>query len=369
MIPFLDLKRINAQYREELIQAFCRIVDSGSFIGGKELEDFEKDFSQYCGVNYCIGVGNGLDALKLIFKAYIEIRKLKKNDEIIVPANTYIASILSITENQLTPVLVEPKIGTYNIDPDLIENSITPNTKAIMVVHLYGQMAEMNQINLIAKKHNLLVIEDSSQAHGAEKDGCKVGSFGDASGFSLYPGKNLGAIGDAGIITTNDQVLTNTLKSLRNYGSQKKYYNLYKGVNSRLDTVQAAILSIKLKYLELETNKRRIIADHYLKKITNPNIILPSISNPLINKSHVWHLFVIRTKHRDKLANYLLNNDIQTIIHYPIPPHKQKAFLEWNNKSLPITEKIHAEVLSLPISSVQSIDDTNKIINTLNKWE
>ena len=369
MIPFLNLKKINAQYREELIQSFSRILDSGSYIGGKELEDFEKDFSKYCGVNYCIGVGNGLDALKLIIKAYIEIGKLKKNDEIIVPANTYIASILSITENQLMPILVEPKISTYNIDPDLIEKAITTNTKAIMVVHLYGQMAEMNKINLIAKKHNLLVIEDSSQAHGAEKEGYKVGNWGDASGFSFYPGKNLGAIGDAGIITTNDQELMNTLKSLRNYGSQKKYHNLYKGVNSRLDPVQAAILRVKLKHLDLETNKRRIIADHYLKNIENPNIILPSISNPLIDKFHVWHLFVIRTKHRDKLAKYLLNNDIQTIIHYPIPPHKQKAFSEWNNKSFLITEKIHDEVLSLPISSVQSIDDTSKIINFLNKWD
>lgn len=369
MIPFLDLKKINAQYRNEILESFNKFIDSGIYIGGEELENFEQEFANYCGTKYCIGVANGLDALTLILKSYIEIGKLKKNDEIIVPSNTYVASILSISANQLIPILVEPKIETYNIDPDLIEKAITPNTKAIMAVHLYGQLADMKNINLIAKKHNLLVFEDSSQAHGAEDAGCRAGNWGHASGFSLYPGKNLGALGDAGVVTTNDEKISDLIIGLRNYGSKKKYHNLYKGINSRLDPVQAIILRIKLKYLEKETHKKRLIVENYLKNIENQEIILPKISDCLNNKSHVWHHFVIRTKNRDKLQKYLLNNGIQTLIHYPIPPHKQKAYKEWNNISLPITEKIHDEVLSLPLSSVQHIDDTKKIIDYLNKWK
>jgi len=369
MVPFLDLKKINAQYRDEIMQSVSKFIDSGTYIGGKEIEYFEQEFANYCGTRYCIGVANGLDALTLILKSYIEIGKLKKNDEIIVPANTYVASILSISANQLIPKLVEPKIETYNIDPDLIEKAITPNTKGIMAVHLYGHLADMKNINLIAKKHNLLVFEDSSQAHGAEEIGRKAGNWGDASGFSLYPGKNLGALGDAGVITTNDEKISNIIKALRNYGSIKKYHNLYKGLNSRLDPLQATILRIKLKHLENETNKKRLIVENYLKNIDNKEIILPMISDSLTNKAHVWHLFVIRAKNRDKLQKYLFDNDIQTLIHYPIPPHKQKAYKEWNKISLPITEKIHDEVLSLPLSSVQQIEDTNKIIECLNKWK
>ena len=369
MIPFLDLKKINGQYREEILQSFIRFIDSGSYIGGEELEKFEQEFSNYCGTKYCIGVANGLDALQLILRSFIENRRLKKNDDIIVPANTYVASILSISMNQLNPILVEPKINSYNIDVDLIEKAITKKTKAIMAVHLYGQLADMQRINVIAKKYDLLVIEDASQAHGAEKGGLKAGNFGNASGFSLYPGKNLGALGDAGVVTTNDQELYNMIKVLRNYGSQKKYYNLFKGLNSRLDPLQAGILRIKLKYLDKETKKKRAIAENYLKYIDNSDIILPKISNPLNNKSHVWHLFVIRTKLRDRLEKYLFNNGIQTLIHYPVPPHKQRAYKEWNNKSYPMTEKIHSEVLSLPISSVQKIEDTKKIIDCLNKWK
>lgn len=369
MIPFLDLKKINDQYREEILQSFNKFLDSGSYIGGEELEKFEQDFSHYCGTKYCIGVANGLDALQLILRAFIEKGRLKKNDEILVPANTYIASILSISVSQLNPILVEPKISTYNIDVDLIEKAITPKTKAIMVVHLYGQLADMQKINEIAKKYNLLVIEDASQAHGAEKKDIKAGNFGDASGFSLYPGKNLGALGDSGAVTTNDKELYNTIKALRNYGSHKKYYNLFKGLNSRLDPLQAGILRIKLKYLEKENEKKRQIAQNYLKYIDNKDLILPMVTDPLNNKSHVWHLFVLRTKSREKLEKYLFNNGIQTLIHYPVPPHKQGAYKEWKHKSYPITEKIHSEVLSLPISSVQKIEDTKKIVECLNKWK
>jgi dTDP-4-amino-4,6-dideoxygalactose transaminase len=369
MIKFFDLKKNNIQYRDKFIKYFTKFIDSDSYIGGKELENFEREFSNYCGTKYSIGVANGLDALTLILRSYIELGKLKKNDEIIVPANTYVATILAISANQLIPVLVEPKIETYNIDHNLIEKAITSKTKAIMVVHLYGQLADMKNINLIAQKHNLFVFEDSSQAHGAEYDGCKAGNWGNASGFSLYPSKNLGALGDAGVVTTNEEKVSNMIKVIRNYGSEKKYYNLYKGVNSRLDPLQAVFLRIKLKFLEKETNKRRLISDNYLKNINNQEIILPTIPNPLVNTSHVWHLFVIRVKHREELKKYLLNNGVQTLIHYPVPPHKQKAYKEWKNKSYPITEKIHDEVLSLPLSSVQKIGDTNKIIDCLNKWK
>jgi dTDP-4-amino-4,6-dideoxygalactose transaminase len=369
MIPFIDLKKINSQYKKKLLKTFGRVLDSGMYIGGSELENFEKEFANYCGTKYCIGVANGLDALKLILRAYIEIGKLKEGDDIIVPANTYIASILSITENKLNPILVEPNIETYNIDINSIEKAITTNTKAIMVVHLYGQLAEMENINLIAKKYNLLVIEDSSQAHGALLKFRKAGSWGNASGFSLYPAKNLGALGDAGAVTTSDKKLNNIIKAIRNYGSQKKYYNIYKGINSRLDPMQAAILRVKLRYLDVETSKRRAIANHYIKGIKNPNITLPDIIDTLKNKSHVWHLFVIRTKKRNVLKNYLFNNGIQTIVHYPIPPHKQKAYKELNGKTFPITEKIHNEVLSLPISSVQTFKDTQKIVSIINSWK
>lgn len=368
MIPFLDIKKINIQYRKFFLKSFNRILKSGQYIGGTELESFEMEFSKYCGTKYCIGVANGLDALKLIFRAYKSIGKLKAGDAVIVPANTYIASILSISENKLKPILVEPDIETFNLNPDLIEKKITSKTKAIMPVHLYGQLAEMKKINVIAKKYNLLVIEDSSQAHGASSMRRKAGNWGDAAGFSLYPGKNLGALGDAGVVTTNNKKLSNVIKILRNYGSQKKYYNLYKGINSRLDPLQAAMLNVKLKYLESETKIRRSIAELYLRNLNNPSIILPKIDNLLNNKAHVWHLFVIRCKKRNELKKYLSDNGVQTIIHYPVPPHKQKAFKEWNNKKFPITEKIHNEVLSLPISSVQTINDTKKIISIINRW-
>ena len=368
MIPFLDLKNINYQYRDELIKACIRVIDSGWYIQGSECEEFEKEFADYCGAKYCIGVANGLDALTLIIRAYKELKILKDGDEIIVPSNTYIASILAISENNLKPVLVEPDINTYNIDKEKIEEKITSKTKAIMAVHLYGQAVQMTKILELAKKYNLKVIEDSAQAHGAYDVALnkKVGNIGDASGFSFYPGKNLGALGDGGAVTTNDQKLANTIKALGNYGSQKKYENLYRGTNSRLDEIQAAMLRVKLKYLDNEIQKRREIAKYYLQNIKNKDIILPIYKD---ENTHVWHLFVIRTTKREKLKKYLLDNNIQTLIHYPIPPHKQDAYNEWKNINYPISEQIHNEILSLPISGIQSLQDTKKITEVINEYK
>jgi dTDP-4-amino-4,6-dideoxygalactose transaminase len=366
MIPFLDLKQINAQYRNELIEVCTKVIDSGWYIQGNECKEFEKEFAQYCGTKYAVGVANGLDALILIIRAYKEMDIINDGDEIIVPSNTYIASILAISENNLVPVLVEPDIDTYLLDPAKIEEKITNKTKAIMPVHLYGQTCEMNKINEIAKKYNLKVIEDSAQSHGAYFGDKRSGNLGDASGFSFYPGKNLGALGDGGAVTTNDEELANTIKALGNYGSHKKYENLYKGVNSRLDEMQAAMLRVKLRHLDKEIEKRREIADSYLQNIKNENIILPKIR--CVDNS-VWHLFVIRTTKRDELQKYLLDNGIQTLIHYPLAPHKQEAYKEWSDESFPISEHIHDEVLSLPISGVQSLGDTQKIIQVINDFK
>jgi len=366
MIPFLDLKTLNAQYEKELIQASTEVIKSGWYIHGKACQNFEKEFAEFCGTEYCIGVANGLDALTLIFSAYKEMGILTESDEVIVPANTYIASILSISQNGLNPVLVEPDIHTYNLDPSKIEAKITSKTKAIMAVHLYGQVANMSQINDIAKKHDLKVIEDSAQAHAAMYEGKRSGNLSDASGFSFYPGKNLGALGDGGAVTTNDKVLADTIRALGNYGSHKKYENLYKGVNSRLDELQAALLSVKLKHLDRDTQRRREIADYYLGNINNKCIILPKVEN---KESHVWHLFVVRTDNREKLQKFLLENEIQSMIHYPIPPHKQEAYKELKDLTFPITEKIHAEVLSIPMSPVLTKEQTTKIVAVLNRYE
>ncbi|WP_151956689.1 DegT/DnrJ/EryC1/StrS family aminotransferase [Acinetobacter guillouiae] len=367
MIPFLDLKNINNQYRAELIEACTRVIDSGWYIGGKELEQFEKNFSDYCGTKYAIGVANGLDALILTLRAWKELGKLNDHDEVIVPSNTYIASILAITANNLTPILVEPDIGTYNIDPVKIEEAITSRTKVILPVHLYGQLADMPAIIEIANKHDLLVLEDSAQSHGAEIDGKKAGNWGDASGFSFYPGKNLGALGDAGAVTTNNEGLAQMLRALRNYGSHEKYKNLVPGVNSRLDEIQAAMLNVKLKFLDTETQHRRKIANLYLTEIKSPLIELPlDHINTEEYQQHVWHLFVIRTEHREALQKYLAENGVQTLIHYPIPPHKQQAYKEWNNLSYPISEQIHAEVVSLPIGPTLSLAEARKVIQLCN---
>ncbi|MFW1645850.1 DegT/DnrJ/EryC1/StrS family aminotransferase [Acinetobacter guillouiae] len=369
MIPFLDLKNINKQYRNELIDVCTRVIDSGWYIGGSELEQFEKNFAEYCDVKFAIGVANGLDALILTLRAWKELGKLNDGDEVIVPSNTYIASILAITANNLTPVLVEPDIATYNIDPAKIEAAITSRTKVILPVHLYGLLAPMPEIMEIAKKHNLLVLEDSAQSHGAQIDNKKSGNWGDASGFSFYPGKNLGALGDAGAVTTNNEELAQMLRALRNYGSHEKYKNLVPGVNSRLDEIQAAILDIKLKFLDKETQHRRKIANLYLTEIRNPLIKLPlSDINAEEFQQHVWHLFVIKTEHREALQKYLSDHGVQTLIHYPIPPHKQQAYEEWNHLSYPISEQIHAEVLSLPIGPTLSLTEAENVIQLCNSF-
>ena len=365
MIPFLDLRAINAQYRTELIEACTKVIDSGWYIQGNEHKKFEKEFASYCGTKYAIGVANGLDALILILRAYKELGVMENGDEVIVPSNTYIASILAISDNDLVPILVEPELKAYLLDPKKIEEKITSKTKAIMPVHLYGQTCQMDQINKIAKKYNLKVIEDSAQSHGAYFDDKRCGNLGDASGFSFYPGKNLGALGDGGAVTTNDEELANTIRALGNYGSHKKYENMYKGVNSRLDEIQAAMLRVKLKYLDREIEHRRRIANYYLAKIKNTNIILPKARK---DDNHVWHLFVIRTSKRDALQKYLIENGVQTLIHYPIAPHKQGAYNEWKDESYPISENIHDEVFSLPISGVQSLDTTKKIIEVINDF-
>jgi len=355
MIPFLDLKNINQQYREQLIEACTRVIDSGWYIGGKELEQFELNFAKFCGTKYAIGVANGLDALILTLRAWKELGKLKAGDEVIVPSNTYIASILAISANQLKPVLIEPDPDTFNLDPTKIEAAITNKTKVILPVHLYGQLAAMPEIMQIADQYDLLVLEDSAQSHGAEAKGRKAGNWGHASAFSFYPGKNLGALGDAGAITTNDLELANMLRALRNYGSHE---------------IQAAILDIKLKFLDQETLHRRKIAALYLENINNSLIQLPETQiNALDDKQHVWHLFVIRTEHRKALQKHLTEHGIQTLIHYPIPPHKQQAYEEWNNSSLPISEKIHSEVLSLPMGPTLSLTDAQFIIDVCNGFK
>jgi dTDP-4-amino-4,6-dideoxygalactose transaminase len=365
MIKFLDLHGINQVHKNNLVQAFERVIDSGWYILGDELKNFERNFSVYCGVKHTIGVANGLDALTLIINAYKVLGVFKDDDEILVPSNTYIASILAISANRLKPVLIEPDLSTYNIDPLLIEKHIGQNTKAILPVHLYGQVCDMDQINSIASKFNLKVIEDCAQAHGAYYGPGRVGSLGNAAGFSFYPGKNLGAIGDAGAITTNDDELAEAIRALANYGSQIKYKNKYKGINSRLDELQAALLDVKLKTLDEETEVRRNIAELYLNGIINSKITLPKLLN---RSGHVWHLFVIRVKDRETFQDYLLKNGVQTVIHYPIPPHHQEAYNEWNNSSFPISEIIHKEVLSLPISPIMKPDEVQKVIHLINNF-
>ena len=366
MIKFLDLQKINLQYKQEIEEAILQVYRSGWYILGKEVENFESKLAKYCDVKNVIGVANGLDALRLILKAYIELGIMQEGDEIIVPANTYIASILAITDNRLKPILVEPDINTYNLDLDKIEDKITPKTKAIMVVHLYGRVCWSEKLNEIAQKYNLKIIEDNAQAIGAEWRGIKTGALGDAAGFSFYPGKNLGGIGDAGAVTTNDDDLAKVIRALSNYGSNQKYINIYQGLNSRLDEIQAAILTVKLKYLDNENNKRREVAQYYINSIKNEKIILPAL--PIDTKVHVWHLFIIRTNKRDILQKYLSQNGVETLIHYPIPPHKQKAYSDLANNSLLITEHIHNEVLSLPISSVINKEVIETVVSLLNKF-
>ncbi len=365
MIKFLDLYKINQQYRQDIDKAINRVLDSGYYLLGNELRCFEENFSKYIGTKYCIGTANGLDALRLIIMAYKELRIFKEGDEIIIPANTFIASMLSISQNNLVPILVEPDLNTYNINPYLIEEKITKKTKAIMVVHLYGQVVQMDKIWKLAKKYNLKVIEDSAQAHGVSYKNKKAGNLGDASGFSFYPAKNLGVLGDGGAITTNDKKLAEIVRALRNYGSEEKYVNIYKGINSRLSEIQAAILNVKLKYLDKDNNKRREVGKYFLENIKNPKIVLPKITD--LN-GHNFYVFVIRAKNRDKLQKYLEDNGVGSLIHYPIPPHKQKAYKEWNSLHFPITEQIHKEILSIPISPVLNKKEISKIVKTINNF-
>lgn len=387
MIPFLDLKKINEPYETAFQEKLKLVLENGWYILGKEVETFEKAFAAFNQSKYCIGTGNGFDALVLIFKGYMELGKLQTGDEVIVPANTYIASILAVLQAGLVPVLVEPRIETYNINPDLIEEKITSKTKAILAVHLYGQLAEMDKIIEISLKNDFIIVEDCAQAHGVENFKFEISNFkfqntesdsavtlskvenlSHASAYSFYPGKNLGCLGDGGAVTTNDPELAKVIFSLRNYGSNKKYYNEYMGVNSRLDELQAGFLNLKLPNLNSDNEKRRAVAKHYLFEIKNDKIILPFWD---FSNNHVFHLFVIRTENRNKLQEYLAQNEIETVIHYPVPPHRQKAFSAqktWNNLSFPITEKIHNEVLSLPISPVLTDAEVDFIIEILNRY-
>lgn len=364
-VEFLELQKINGRDAEELLKACKDVIDSGYYIGGDKVDSFEKEFATYCGAKHCISVANGLDALNFTLRAWKLQGRLREGDEVIVPANTYIASVLAITENGLVPALIEPDYNTFNITAEGIESAITAKTKAILPVHLYGQLAPMPEIMRIAEKYKLLVLEDSAQAHGAMLEGKRAGNWGHAAGFSFYPGKNLGALGDAGAVVTNDDELASTLRALRNYGSHKKYENLYQGLNSRLDPIQAAMLSVKLKRLETDTLYRRRIASQYIEKMNNRFVTTPYVTD---EAAHVWHLFVIKTPYRQKLQAWLSENNIQTLIHYPVPPHKQQAYAGLNHLHYPITEKIHEEVLSLPISPVLTDEEVSYVITKINEF-
>ncbi|MEE1676029.1 DegT/DnrJ/EryC1/StrS family aminotransferase [Agarivorans aestuarii] len=365
MVDFLNLKSVNAQYAEQLKQACARVIDSGWYLQGDELSCFEQAFASYCGSKHAIGVANGLDALTLVLRAWIELGWLQEGDEVIVPANTYIASVLAITENRLTPVFVEPDPITFNLSPKNVSALITARSKAIMAVHLYGQLAPMPELVALAKQHMLLVLEDSAQAHGAALDGKKAGAWGDASGFSFYPGKNLGALGDGGAITTNNDELAEVLMALRNYGSHTKYLNKYKGMNSRLDEIQAAMLSVKLAHIDTEIAARRWVANYYRQSITNPLVTLPSCKD---ETSHVWHLFVVCSEYREQLQVHLAERGIQSLIHYPTPPHQQAAYLEFNHLSFPMTESIHQQVLSLPMGPTMTEVEVGAVVDAVNAF-
>lgn len=392
MIKFLDLQKVTAKYADEIHQAISQVVDSGWYLQGNSVKQFEHDYAQYIGTKHCIGVGNGLDALTLIYRAYIELGVMHKGDEVIVPANTYIASILAITENGLKPVLVEPNPETLEIDGARIEAAITERTKSIMIVHLYGRCAYTARIGMLCQKYNLKLVEDNAQAHGCRyvemdltpdgsKNGKRTGSLGDAAGHSFYPGKNLGALGDAGAVTTDDDTLAATIRALANYGSQKKYVFKYKGRNSRLDEIQAAVLDVKLRHLDEDNSHRRTIARYYEQelesKLQRPTklasidsevsfISLPSL---LPSESNVYHIFPILCNHRDALQEHLSSHGIQTLIHYPIPPHLQECYKEWASQCYPITERIHREELSLPISPVMTMEEAEDVVRAIKAYK
>lgn len=366
MIKFLDLQKINQRFKKEFQENYKSFLDSGWYVNGTQVTKFEKEFAAYCGTKYCVGVANGFDAIKLILKASIALGNINLGDEVIVPANTYIATVLAISEVGLTPVLVEPDLTTFNINVAKIEEKITSKTKAVFAVHLYGQLANMEAIQCVATQYNLLVFEDAAQAHGAKNtNGLKAGNLSNATAFSFYPGKNLGALGDAGAVTTNNKELADLIRVLANYGSNKKYYNSHKGINSRLDEFQAGVLSIKLQQLDADNESRRQIAKRYLSEIKNDKIQLPIYNT---TENHVFHVFVILTETREALQVYLKENGIETLIHYPLPIHQQKAYTEWNEQCFPITEKIHQQALSLPISPVLTAEEVAKIIKIINQF-
>jgi len=365
MVKFLDIQKITERYSTGIHEAASRVIDSGWYLLGEATRQFEKDYAEYIGTEYCVGVANGLDALRIILRAYIELGVMKEGDEIIVPANTFIASIIAITDNRLVPVLVEPDINTYQIDDTKIESAITSKTKGIMIVHLYGQCGYTERIGEICRKYNLKLIEDNAQATGCKFKGRMTGSLGDAAGHSFYPGKNLGALGDGGAITTHDPSLEHTVRSLANYGSSIKYVFDYQGYNSRLDEIQAAILSVKLAGLDQDNQRRKEVARYYLEHINHTEVTLPKINDW---DAHVFHLFVIRSSRRDALLKHLNDRGVQALIHYPVPPHKQKAYNEWNQFHIPITEKVHSEVLSLPISQVITDEEATLVIEAVNSF-
>ena len=365
-VPFLSLKDVTAKYADEIHAAVSRVIDSGWYLQGAENARFEEDYANYIGTKYCIGCANGLDALIWIFRAYIELGVMQPGDEVIVPANTYIATILAITENGLKPVLVEPSLGTYEIDDSRIEEAITSKAKAICIVHLYGRCAYTEKIGELCRKYNLKLVEDNAQAHGCKFHGVKTGSIGDAAGHSFYPGKNLGALGDGGAVTTNDEQLAQMVRTLANYGSSRKYVFDYCGRNSRLDEIQAAVLDVKLRHLEEDNARRKEVAKYYIENIKNPAVVLPKVEDW---DAHVFHIFPIRCERRDELQKHLAENGVQTLIHYPIPPHKQKCYKEWNEISLPITEKIHREELSLPMGPCLSVVDIESVVKIINDYK
>lgn len=363
MIDYLNLQKINNKYRAEILEAMSSVFDSGWYIQGENVSLFEEEFAYYQKIEHCIGVASGLDALTLILRAWVEQGKLAAGDEVIVPANTYIATVLAITANDLIPIFIEPDRTTYNISSENIEKAISEKTGAILVVHLYGRIAAIKQIKNLARKYDVLLLEDAAQAHGAETEGVKAGSWGDAAAFSFYPGKNLGALGDAGAIVTHDGELAVIVRALANYGSDVKYINEYKGVNSRLDELQAAVLRVKLKYIDKENNYRNAIAAKYISEVSNPVVLLPSSS---VDKEHVWHIFTVECESRERLRHYLGEHNIQTMIHYPVPPYKQKAYREYNQLSFPITESIHNSIISLPAGPHLTDTEVNKVIEVLN---
>ncbi|MCE5206334.1 MAG: DegT/DnrJ/EryC1/StrS family aminotransferase [Porphyromonadaceae bacterium] len=365
MVKFLDIQKITQKYENEIHHSISRIVDSGWYLLGEETAEFEKNYALFIGTEHCIGVANGLDALRIILRAYMEMGAMKEGDEIIVPANTFIASIIAITDNRLVPVLIEPCLTTYQIDDEKIEEAITPRTKGIMVVHLYGRCGYTDKIALLCRKYNLKLIEDNAQAAGCKYHGKTTGSLGDAAGHSFYPGKNLGALGDGGAITTNDRCLAEKARSLGNYGSVRKYIFDYQGYNSRLDEIQAAVLNVKLNHLESDNERRKEVARHYLDRITQPEVILPEVNDW---NAHVFHLFVIRTPKRDEMLRFLNDHGVQALVHYPVPPHRQKAYKELNHLHLPVTEKIHKEVLSLPISPVVTDEEVEMVVRVVNSF-